>query len=83
VLQQTHAGGVCLNETLLHVGQEDLPFGGIGPSGMGHYHGREGFLTFSHAKAVHQKGRLNSTLLAYPQHRAKLLDKVMKFLLRA
>lgn len=83
VLQQTHAGGVCLNETLLHVGQEDLPFGGIGPSGMGHYHGREGFLTFSHAKAVHQKGRLNSTQLAYPQHRAKLLNKVMKFLLRA
>jgi len=83
VLQHTHAGGVCLNETLLHVGQEDLPFGGIGPSGMGHYHGREGFLTFSHAKAVHQKGRINSTQLAYPQHRAKLLNKVMKFLLRA
>ncbi|OBP14921.1 coniferyl-aldehyde dehydrogenase [Rheinheimera sp. SA_1] len=83
VLQQTHAGGVCVNETLLHVGQEDLPFGGIGPSGMGHYHGREGFLTFSHAKAVHQKGRINSTQLAYPQHRAKLLNKVMKFLLRA
>jgi coniferyl-aldehyde dehydrogenase len=83
VLSQTHAGGVCLNETLLHVGQEDLPFGGIGPSGMGHYHGREGFLTFSHAKAVHHKGRLNSSQLAYPQHRAKLLNKVMKFLLRA
>ncbi|MBU2277306.1 MAG: coniferyl aldehyde dehydrogenase [Gammaproteobacteria bacterium] len=83
VLQQTHAGGVCLNETVLHVGQDDLPFGGIGPSGMGHYHGHEGFLTFSHAKAVHQKGRFNSTQLAYPQHRAKLLDKVMKFLLRA
>ena len=82
VLSQTHAGGVCLNETLLHVGQEDLPFGGIGPSGMGNYHGREGFLTFSHAKAVHQKGRFNSAQLAYPQHRAKLLNKVMKFLLR-
>jgi len=82
VLQQTHAGGVCLNETLLHVGQEDLPFGGIGPSGMGHYHGREGFLTFSHAKAVHQKGRINSTRLAYPHLRAKLLDKVLNLLLR-
>lgn len=82
VLSDTHAGGVCLNETLLHVGQEDLPFGGIGPSGMGHYHGREGFLTFSHAKAVHQKGRLNSSFLAYPQHRGKLLDKLLKLLLR-
>ncbi len=83
VLHQTHAGGVCLNETLLHVGQDDLPFGGIGPSGMGHYHGKEGFYTFSHAKAVHQKGRINSTLPAYPQYRAKLLDPLIRWLLKA
>jgi len=82
VLQQTHAGGVCINETLMHVGQEDLPFGGIGPSGMGAYHGKEGFLTFSHAKAVHQKGRLNASILAYPQHRAKVFDKLLNWLLR-
>jgi coniferyl-aldehyde dehydrogenase len=82
VLQETHAGGVCLNETLLHVGQDDLPFGGIGPSGMGHYHGKEGFYTFSHAKAVHQKGRLNSTLPAYPQYRSKLLDPLIRWLLK-
>nr|GFD23509.1 aldehyde dehydrogenase family 3 member F1 [Tanacetum cinerariifolium] len=42
VLEQTHSGGVCLNDTLLHVAQDDLPFGGIGASGMGHYHGHEG-----------------------------------------
>jgi coniferyl-aldehyde dehydrogenase len=82
VVEQTHAGGLCLNETLLHVGQDDLPFGGIGPSGMGHYHGKEGFLTFSHAKAVHQKGRINSTLPAYPQYRAKLLDPLIRWLLK-
>ena len=82
VLTSTHAGGVCINETLMHVGQEDLPFGGIGPSGMGAYHGKEGFLTFSHAKAVHQKGWLNSSLLAYPQHRPKLFDKLLQWLLR-
>jgi coniferyl-aldehyde dehydrogenase len=51
VLHDTHSGGVCLNDTLLHVAQDDMPFGGIGPSGMGHYHGHEGFLTFSKAKA--------------------------------
>jgi coniferyl-aldehyde dehydrogenase len=83
VVEQTHAGGLCLNETLLHVGQDDLPFGGIGPSGMGHYHGKEGFLTFSHAKAVHQKGHINSTLPAYPQYRAKLLDPLIRWLLKS
>lgn len=82
VLTHSHAGGVCINETLVHVGQEDLPFGGVGPSGMGAYHGKEGFVTFSHAKAVHQKGRLNSAVLAYPQHRAKLFDKLLQWLLR-
>lgn len=82
VLQQIHAGGVCINETLLHVGQDDLPFGGIGPSGMGNYHGKEGFLTFSHAKAVHQKGRINSMIPAYPQYRKKLLDPLIKWLLK-
>jgi coniferyl-aldehyde dehydrogenase len=83
VLTQTHAGGVCINETLMHVGQEDLPFGGIGPSGMGAYHGKEGFLTFSHAKAVHQKGWLNASVLAYPQHRPKLFQKLLQWLLRS
>jgi len=39
ILQQTHAGGVCINDAAMHVAQEDLPFGGVGPSGMGHYHG--------------------------------------------
>ncbi|WP_306521453.1 coniferyl aldehyde dehydrogenase [Rheinheimera sp.] len=82
VLTHSHAGGVCINETLVHVGQEDLPFGGIGPSGMGAYHGKEGFLTFSHTKAVHQKGWLNSSVLAYPQHRPKIFDSLLQWLLR-
>ncbi|TXH95405.1 MAG: coniferyl aldehyde dehydrogenase [Rheinheimera sp.] len=75
--EQIHAGGVCINDTLVHVGQDDLPFGGVGPSGMGHYHGKEGFLTFSHAKAVHRKGRFSSGIFAYPKFRARLLDKVL------
>lgn len=76
-LEQIHAGGVCINDTLVHVGQDDLPFGGIGPSGIGHYHGKEGFLTFSHAKAIHRKGRISSGIFAYPHWRAKLLDKFL------
>jgi coniferyl-aldehyde dehydrogenase len=68
VLEQTHSGGVCLNDTLLHVAQDDLPFGGVGPSGMGHYHGREGFLTFSKAKGVFIKQRFNAARLIYPPY---------------
>ncbi|QIA63207.1 aldehyde dehydrogenase family protein [Vibrio astriarenae] len=52
IVNSTHSGGVGINETVFHVGAEDAPFGGVGPSGMGHYHGVEGFRTFSHAKTV-------------------------------
>jgi coniferyl-aldehyde dehydrogenase len=52
VLNNTTSGGVTVNDVIMHVGQEDLPFGGVGPSGMGSYHGREGFLEFSHKKSV-------------------------------
>ncbi len=50
------SGGVSVNDTLLHVGQHELPFGGVGPSGMGHYHGREGFTTFSKLRPVFRQG---------------------------
>ena len=52
ILKGTHSGGVCVNDTTMHVVADDAPFGGIGNSGMGHYHGPEGFRTFSHAKTV-------------------------------
>ncbi|MCG8323974.1 MAG: coniferyl aldehyde dehydrogenase [Thiotrichales bacterium] len=54
VLNNTHSGGVSINDTAMHVAADDAPFGGIGNSGMGHYHGHEGFLTFSKAKTVLQ-----------------------------
>ncbi|SLN42160.1 Coniferyl aldehyde dehydrogenase [Roseovarius albus] len=66
LLSRTHSGGVGLNETLTHVAVDDMPFGGIGPSGMGHYHGKEGFYTFSKAKGVLRKGRLNTASLVGP-----------------
>jgi coniferyl-aldehyde dehydrogenase len=52
VMAGTTAGGVTVNDVVFHVAQEDLPFGGVGPSGMGSYHGRDGFLEFSHRKAI-------------------------------
>ncbi|GGF21831.1 aldehyde dehydrogenase [Aliidongia dinghuensis] len=61
VLQRTSSGGAMANGTLLHVAQADLPFGGVGESGMGAYHGREGFERLSHARAVMELGRFNMT----------------------
>lgn len=51
-LQKTHSGGYCINDAIVHAAADDAPFGGIGDSGIGHYHGKEGFLRFSHAKTV-------------------------------
>ena len=59
VLDGAISGGATLNGTLLHVAQENLPFGGVGASGIGAYHGREGFRRFSHARAVHKVGFVN------------------------
>ncbi len=58
LLERTTSGGVTVNDVIMHVSQENLPFGGVGPAGMGSYHGRDGFLEFSHRKSVfHQLGR--------------------------
>jgi len=57
VLDRTTSGGVTVNDVIMHVSMEDLPFGGVGPSGMGSYHGLDGFRTFSHAKAVYTQSK--------------------------
>ena len=59
VLSRTTSGGVAVNDVIMHVSMEDLPFGGIGPSGMGAYHGLEGFRTFSHNKAVYKQAKMD------------------------
>jgi len=64
VLDRTISGGVTINDVIFHVSMEDLPFGGVGPSGMGAYHGIEGFKTFSHAKSVYQQAKINVAKLA-------------------
>ncbi len=64
VLDRTISGGVTLDDVVFHVSMEGLPFGGVGPSGMGSYHGLDGFRTFSHAKAVFKQARLDVAKLA-------------------
>ena len=81
VLERTVAGGVAINETVLHFAQSKLPFGGIGPSGMGHYHGEEGFLTFSKQKPVLYQARLSSMALMRPPY-GRLADFIVRFLTR-
>ena len=64
VLTHTTSGGVTVNDVIMHIAQEDLPFGGVGPSGMGSYHGHDGFKNFSHAKAVYTQSKTVSKLAA-------------------
>ena len=59
LISRTTSGGVCVNDVVMHVAQEELPFGGVGPSGMGAYHGQRGFQTFSHAKSVYRQSNFN------------------------
>jgi len=80
VLARTTSGGAAVNETLLHVAAENLPFGGVGASGMGAYHGEAGFRTFSHAKSVFLQNRINATGLLHPPY-GRAADFMRKFLL--
>jgi coniferyl-aldehyde dehydrogenase len=81
VLTRTTSGGVTVNDVVMHVSMEDLPFGGVGPSGMGSYHGIDGFRTFSHAKAVFQQVGRDLTAMMRPPYGAgiqKMLDGGIK-----
>ena len=79
LIKQTLSGTVAVNDTLIQVAADDVPFGGVGHSGMGHYHGKEGFLTFSHAKNTLVSGSFNPRIgLLLKQN--KLLIKVLKWL---
>jgi acyl-CoA reductase-like NAD-dependent aldehyde dehydrogenase len=81
VLDETVAGGVSINETLLHISQEDLPFGGVGPSGMGAYHGKVGFDTFSKSKPIFHQSRFNGLAMFQPPF-GKRFEALIKFLLK-
>jgi len=68
VIERTTSGGVCVNGTLLHISNPSLPFGGVGESGMGAYHGRFGFETFSHRRAIHVRSTKVDPSLLYPPY---------------
>jgi len=82
MLQQTHSGGVCINEVMFHAIVDDMPFGGVGPSGMGNYHGKEGFQALSLAKPVLVKPKFNATKLLYPPYKGKLAKMLLSYLIR-
>jgi len=79
VLARTTSGGASVNETLMHVVVENIPFGGVGPSGMGAYHGEFGFQTFSHRKGVFLQSRYNAAHLIRPPFGrvAEMMRKIM------
>jgi aldehyde dehydrogenase (NAD+) len=80
VVADTSAGGVCLNHAVLHLAVPELPFGGVGESGMGAYHGKAGFDTFSHRKAILTKPTRPDPSLMYPPYtsfKQKILRKFM------
>lgn len=81
-IERTHSGGLVFNDALIHVALDNLPFGGVGASGMGHYHGREGFETFSKLKPVLTKQRLSSLKLIYPPYGRRVHRLIAKLMVR-
>jgi len=81
VLTHTTSGGVVVNDVMMHVIQNDLPFGGVGPSGMGQYHGKEGFDTFSKVKGVMHQSDINGAFLMFPPRANGRLRRLAKFLI--
>lgn len=83
VLDNSTSGAVTINDVIFHVSCEDLPFGGIGPSGMGHYHGKDGFKTFSHPRSVYTQSKINFQRLGgmLPPYGDKC-DKTLKTMIR-
>ena len=80
VLNSTSSGGVTINDTIIHVASSDLPFGGVGSSGIGSYHGKESFNTFTHRKSVIKRGTFMDIKVRYAPYKDKinLLRKIMK-----
>jgi coniferyl-aldehyde dehydrogenase len=82
VIHNTMSGGMCLNDSMLHVGQHDMPFGGIGNSGMGHYHGVEGFNEFSKLRPIFKQAKKSGILAMAPPYGEgfeKMAKTIMKW----
>jgi len=81
LIMRVMSGGVGVNDALFHTTQHTLPFGGVGESGMGHYHGHDGFVTFSKMRPIFYQARLSSTRFIWPPY-GQLVDRYLKFLTR-
>ena len=77
VVNSTTSGGVTVNDVVFHVAQEDLPFGGIGPSGMGAYHGKTGFIEFSHRKAIYTQPSIDVLRVLRPPY-GKIFQRLLR-----
>ena len=80
--QNLSFGGGCINDTLMHLSNDRLPFGGVGNSGIGHYHGKFGFIAFSHQKAILKKSNYLEPELKYPPYSDAKLNILKKIIVR-
>lgn len=81
IISQTSAGGTCINDVVVHVGNSNIPFGGVGESGMGNYHGIYGFKTFSHERGiVNQFNLYNLTKILYPPYKNSNKEVIVNFI---
>ncbi len=78
--QKISFGGGCINDVMMHLGNENLPFGGVGSSGIGNYHGKFGFETFSHQKAILDRATWGEPNIKYPPYSEKKLSWIKRFL---
>ena len=80
ILREVSFGGGCINDTIIHLATHHLPFGGVGHSGMGSYHGKKSFDTFTHEKSIMKKSSMDMPVRYHPytEKKMKMLKKVMK-----
>ncbi|MBQ0725564.1 MAG: coniferyl aldehyde dehydrogenase [Cycloclasticus sp.] len=81
IIKNTLSGGVCINETVLHAGQHDMPFGGVGNSGMGHYHGQEGFNEFSKLRPIFKQFKYPALPLLAPPY-GKMFSTIYQLMIK-
>ena len=79
-LEQLSFGGGCINDAIMHITNPNLPFGGVGQSGTGSYHGKAGFTTFSHLKSVFKKPNIFEVPLKYPPYTQTKMDWIKRLL---
>lgn len=80
VINEISSGGVSINDTILHLANSKLPFGGVGNSGIGSYHGEQSFKIFSHRRSILKRGNIFNTTMMYPPYSEKQLNLIKKFL---